>query len=173
MSYPHGRFAGASRSVVHRVRYSYRLRVSRAANRMLSTEWDRCRWVWNSCVAESKAASKARTECGPARLDKMLTEWRAANEWLAQGARVPQQQIVRDFAKSRVKSLRDIKNRLPMRQRAGMPRFKKKHLAAPSLNYTRHGFRINDDGRLLLVGGISVAVVWSRDLPSEASSVRV
>ncbi|GAA2633800.1 hypothetical protein GCM10010307_28510 [Streptomyces vastus] len=36
-------------------RYSYRLRVSAAARTALAAEWDRCRWLWNECVAKSKA----------------------------------------------------------------------------------------------------------------------
>ncbi|MFC5814766.1 hypothetical protein [Nonomuraea harbinensis] len=113
-------------------RCTYRLRVSSNALAALLTEWDRCRWAWNQCVATSRAAHKAREECGPARLDKMLTGWRAGNAWLGEGACVPQQQIIRDFAKSRAKALKDIKARLPVMQRAGMPKFKKKHLAKPS-----------------------------------------
>jgi putative transposase len=66
------------------------------------------------------------------KLDKMLTGWRAEHEWLRAGASVPQQQIIRDFARSRAKALKDIKARLPMQQRAGMPAFKKKHLAEPT-----------------------------------------
>ncbi|AWZ04839.1 transposase [Streptomyces sp. ICC1] len=88
------------------------------------------------------------------------------------GASVPQQQIIRDFAASRAKTLKDIKARLPVRQRAGMPRLKKKELADPTLNYTRRGFRLKD-GLLHLAGGISLTVVWSRELPSDPSSVRV
>ncbi|GHD39789.1 hypothetical protein GCM10010317_008830 [Streptomyces mirabilis] len=53
-----------------------------------------------------------------------------------------------------------------------MPRYKKKHQDAPSLNYTRRGFRLKN-GRLHLAGGIAVTVVWSRDLPRPPSSVRV
>ena len=71
------------------------------------------------------ARKKAHAEdekCGPARLDKMLTEARARTPWLREGSSVPQQQIIRDFGKSRAKALKDIKARLPMRQRAGMPR---------------------------------------------------
>ncbi|SEF93040.1 Transposase [Thermomonospora echinospora] len=153
-------------------RYTYRLRVSSAALAALKSEWDRCRWVWNQCVATSRAAHQAGEECGPARLDKMLTGWRAEHEWLREGASVPQQQIIRDFAASRAKALKDIKARLPMRQRAGMPRFKKKAMAAPTLNYTRRGFRLRG-GRLRLAGGIVLTVVWSRELPAEPSSVRV
>lgn len=40
---------------VGRARYTYRLRVSAAAQRTLMAEWDRCRWVWNQCVEQSKA----------------------------------------------------------------------------------------------------------------------
>jgi putative transposase len=128
--------------------------------------------LWNECCARSKKAHRDGEKCGPARLDKMLTEARTAMSWLREGSSVPQQQLIRDFAKSRAKALKDIKARLPMRQRAGMPRYKKKHQDAPSLNYTRRGFRLKN-GRLHLAGGIAVTVVWSRDLPEPPSSVRV
>ncbi|PJJ05768.1 putative transposase [Streptomyces sp. 2333.5] len=178
-----GRFGGvtaAAQAVEGRghARYTYRVRVSSTARAALEAEWGRCRWVWNECVAKSKAvharsrATGDKLTCGPAQLDKMLTQARACTPWLAEGASVPQQQVVRDFAASRAKALRDIKARLPMRQRAGMPRWKKKREAGPSLNYTRRGFRIKD-GRLHLAGGIVLTVVWSRDLPTPPSSVRV
>ncbi|WP_415840938.1 helix-turn-helix domain-containing protein, partial [Nocardiopsis rhodophaea] len=85
-------------------RYTYRLRLSATAHRSLLAEWGRCRWVWNQCVAESRAAHKAAETCGPARLDKMLTGWRSGRKWLRKGASVPQQQTIRDFAKSRSKA---------------------------------------------------------------------
>ncbi|GAB2535470.1 hypothetical protein GCM10027167_45550 [Nocardia heshunensis] len=66
----------------------------------------------------------------------------------------------------------DIANRVPLRRRAGWPRFKKKHLARPTMNYTLRGHRLID-GALILAGGISVRVVWSRDLPGVPSSVRI
>ncbi|MCX4582044.1 transposase [Streptomyces sp. NBC_01481] len=153
-------------------RYTYRLRVSSTALAALKAEWARCRWIWNECCARSKKAHTEDEKCGPARLDKMLTEARAANAWLREGSSVPQQQIIRDFATSRAKALKDIKARLPIRQRAGMPKYKKKRDAEPTLNYTQRGFRLKD-GRLHLAGGIVLAVVWSRDLPKPPSSVRV
>ncbi|WP_405644822.1 RNA-guided endonuclease InsQ/TnpB family protein [Streptomyces sp. NBC_00019] len=155
-----------------RARYTYRLRVSSVAGAGLLAEWDRCRWVWNECVARSKKAHRDGEECGPARLDRMLIEARAATPWLAQGSSVSQQQLIRDFGKSRAKSLKDIKERKPVHQRAGMPKYKKKREADLTLNYTRRGFRLKD-GRLHLAGGIMVSVVWSRQLPAEPSSVRV
>ncbi|MFD9599282.1 RNA-guided endonuclease InsQ/TnpB family protein [Streptomyces sp. NPDC059970] len=153
-------------------RYTYRLRLSSTARRSLLKEWDACRWVWNKCVEESKAASRNRENCGPAGLDKKLTGWRAEHAWLGKGFSVPQQQTIRDFGKSRAKALKDIVERLPMRQRAGMPRFKKKSEALPTLNYTKRGFRLRG-GCLHLAGGIALTVVWSRDLPEVPSSVRV
>lgn len=159
-------------------RYTFRVRVSSTARRALEAEWSRCRWVWNECVAKSKAvyarsrATGEKVMCGPAHLDKMLTRARHTTPWLAEGASVPQQQLIRDFGASRAKALGDIKARLPMRQRAGMPRYKKKREANPSLNYTRRGFRLKD-GRLHLAGGIVLCVVWSRELPNTPSSVRV
>jgi putative transposase len=161
-----------------KVRYAYRLRVSSTAEQLLLAEWDRCRWVWNRCVEYSKAAHREpiqtgiRVECGPALLDKHLTGWRAGHDWLGNGSSVAQQQTVRDFGRARAKALRDRKDKLPVRQRRGMPRFKSKHRALPSPNYTLRGFALHDRA-LHLAGGIVVRPVWSRHLPSDPSSVRV
>ncbi|MFD8077748.1 RNA-guided endonuclease InsQ/TnpB family protein [Streptomyces sp. NPDC059718] len=159
-------------------RYTYRLRVSSSACAGLEVEWARCRWVWNECVAVSRKVhglnktDGQKITCGPAQLDRMLTEARRSMAWLREGSSVAQQQVIRDFAKSRAKALKDITARLPMGQRAGMPRIKRKREAAPSLNYTTRGFRLKD-GRLHLAGGIVLTVVWSRDLPAVPTSVRV
>jgi len=150
------------------VRYTYRLRVPPGARAALLAEWDRCRWLWNECVSRSQKAYRDGEKCGPARLDKMLTQARAMTPWLAAGSSVPQQQLIRDFGASRAKALKDIKERLSAERRAGMPRYKRKREADPTLNYTRRGFRLKD-GRLRLAGGIAVSVVWS----AEPSSVRV
>lgn len=70
-------------------RYAYRLRVSSTARTALEAEWARCRWIWNECTARSKKASRNEEKCGPARLDKMLTDARTANAWLREGSSVP------------------------------------------------------------------------------------
>jgi putative transposase len=153
-------------------RFTYRARVSATAGRALLGEWGRCRWVWNQCVAESRRAREDKRECGPAGLDKMLTGWRAEHQWLREGSSVAQKQAIRDFGKSRAKALKDIRDKRPARQRAGLPRFKKRDRALPTMNYTKQGFALRD-GRLTLAGGISLRVVWSRPLPSAPTSVRV
>ncbi|WP_030245934.1 RNA-guided endonuclease InsQ/TnpB family protein [Streptomyces sp. NRRL S-455] len=169
---------GAAVEVAGHARYTFRLRLSSAARTALKAEWDRCRWLWNECVAKSRAVhlhNKATGEqrtCGPAQLDRMLTEARKTIPWLREGSSVVQQQVIRDFSRSRAKAHNDIRGRLPLRRRAAMPKRKKKREALPTLNYTRRGFRLKD-GRLHLAGGIVVRVVWSRELPAEPSSVRV
>ncbi|KPC66095.1 hypothetical protein ADL29_06695 [Streptomyces chattanoogensis] len=94
-------------------RFTFRVRLSSTARRALEGEWDRCRWVWNECVARSKKAHADGEKVGPAALDKMLTEARRTTPWLAVGSSVPQQQLVRDFGKSRAKAVKDIKDRVP------------------------------------------------------------
>ncbi|MBK3569137.1 RNA-guided endonuclease TnpB family protein [Streptomyces sp. MBT62] len=159
-------------------RWTFRLRVSLTARTQLYAEWDRCRWVWNECVAKSKAvyaqnnATGEKATCGPAQLDKMLTAAWKTLPWLREGSSVPQQQIIRDFGKSRAKAQKDTRDRLPQTRRAGMPKCKKKREALPGLNYTQRGFRLKD-GRLHLAGGVAVGVVWSRELPADPSSVRI
>ena len=52
------------------------------------------------------------------------------------------------------------------------PVIKRRKDALPSLEYTVRGFTVRA-GRLVLPKGVTVPVVWSRDLPSQPSSVRV
>src|ERR1035437_9968987 len=80
--------------------------------------------------------------------------------------RVPrsQQQMLRPSSQSLTHSF-NVKGR-------ARPKLKARKRAFPSLDYTTRGFSIRD-GRLRLPSGVSVPVVWSRDLPSEPSSVRV
>lgn len=174
------------------VRYNYRLRVSADAELRLQATWDAARWVWNRCVEESKAAFSASTPenkiaCGPAKLCKDLTRWRDDNEWLANSSSVVEQQTIRDFGRARQKALKDIKDRLPIKQRRGMPKFKSRHHSVVSLNYTKSGFSLIEQDkpehqinnkqvsqrqsflRLQLAGGIVVSPVWSRPLPSTPS----
>lgn len=71
-------------------RYTYRLRIGSGAERLLLSEGNRCRRVWNQCVAEATAAYRSGTKIGPAALDKKGTMWRRA------GASIPQKQVIRD-----------------------------------------------------------------------------
>jgi putative transposase len=134
------------------VRYRYRLRPGAAALAALLREWDRCRWVWNQAVARLN-------ESGEWVRDDALTGWRREHDWLREGSVVAQQQVLRNFRAKRAKG-------------KGRRKFKSGKRSLPSLNYTKRGFAVKD-GRLCLAGGLSVAVVWSRELASQPSSVCV
>ncbi len=134
------------------VRYRYRLRPGATALAALLREWDVCRWVWNQAVARLN-------ESGEWVRDDALTGWRREHDWLRNGSVVAQQQMLRNFRAKRAKG-------------KGRRKFKSGRRSLLSLNYTRRGFAVKD-GRLHLAGGLSIPVVWSRELASEPSSVRV
>lgn len=145
---------------VETVRYTYRLRPGATAERALLAEWDRCRFLWNESVHMQRTGQKPTF----AKLGKMLTEARRVTPWLREGSQVAQQQMLRTYAQSLTHSF-NVKGR-------GRPAFKTRKKALPSLEYTTRGFSISD-GRLILPKGASIPVVWSRDLPSEPTSVNV
>lgn len=142
------------------MRYTYRLRPGAQAENALVSEWGHCRWLWNEAVHQQKSGNKP-TFCS---LSKLLTAARATNTWLRDGSQVAQQQTLRTYTQALAHSF-TVKGR-------GRPRPKRLKNSRPSLEYTRRGFSLKD-GRLRLAGGIVIPVVWSRDLPSPPSSVRV
>ncbi|MGX7676573.1 RNA-guided endonuclease InsQ/TnpB family protein [Plantactinospora sp. DSM 117369] len=142
------------------LRYTYRLRPGATAEAVLLAEWGRCRWLWNEAVHQQK--SGRRPTFG--KLSKLLTEARARSSWLRDGSQVAQQQTLRTYARALQHSFK-VKGR-------GRPRPKRRKDARPSLEYTTRGFSIRDR-RLRLPGGVTIPVVWSRELPSDPTSVRV
>lgn len=129
------------------VRYTYRLRPGTTAERALLAEWDRCRWVWNRCVDASRQGQRVT--------GKALTAWRAEHEWLRAGSQDAQQTTVRTFLLGK-----------------GRRKFKSRKKARPTLEYAGLNYRLRN-GRLILAKGIVLPVVWSRELPSPPTSVRV
>lgn len=139
----------------------YKLRPGAVAQEHLRQEYSRCRWLWNECVHQFRTGQKPTA----AKLDKKLTEARAILSWLREGSSVVQQQTIRDYATALSASF-SVKGR-----GRPVPKTRKKNPYV-SLSYTARGFSIKDS-RLKLAGGITVPVVWSRELPSVPTSVRV
>jgi putative transposase len=142
------------------VRYTYRLRPGAMAERALTAEWHRCRYLWNEAVHQRRTGRRPTR----AKVGKLLTAARAANTWLREGSQNAQACMLDNWALAN-------KHSFQMRGR-NRPAVKKRHKASPSLAYTRNGFAIVD-GRLRLPKGVTIPVVWSRELPSEPTSVRV
>ncbi len=142
------------------MRYTYRLRPGAQAQRALLHEWGRCRFLWNEAVHQQKIGNKPRL----ATLGRLLTELRKNNAWMRQGSQAVQQATLRTYTQALNHSFK-VKGR-------GKPRFKARKRTLPSLEYSTRGFSIRDD-RLRLPKGVSIPVVWSRELPSSPTSVRV
>lgn len=134
------------------VRYTYRLRPGAQAEANLCDEWNRCRWLWNRAVEHLQ-------KTGEFMRAGSITIMRAEHEWFRSGSVVCQQQMLREFCRKRAKG-------------KGRRKFKSAKKCLPSLNYTQRGFSLRD-GKLKVAGGINLPVVWSRELPSEPTSVRV
>ncbi|WP_177188131.1 RNA-guided endonuclease InsQ/TnpB family protein, partial [Rhodococcus maanshanensis] len=142
------------------VRYTYRLRPGAQAERALTAEWHRCRFLWNEAVHQQKSGSLPTF----GKLSKLLTQVRSRSTWLRDGSQVAQQQTLRTFAQG-------LEHSFTMKGR-GRPAFKARKNSLPSLEYTVRGFSLHD-GRLVLAKGLSIPVVWSRALPSDPTSVRI
>ncbi|AYF76411.1 transposase [Nocardia yunnanensis] len=142
------------------VRYTFRVRPGKQAERALEAEWHRCRFLWNEAVHQYKTGGQPTY----AKLSKMLTNARARSCWLREGSQVAQQQTLRNYGTALRNSFR-VKGQ-------GKPSFKSRKESLLSLEYTKRGFVVRD-GRLRLAGGIEMPVVWSRLLPSEPTSVRI
>lgn len=156
------------------VRYNYRLRVSKKNETWLLSEWHKSRWVWNQCVdVFQRNAGKSQDErekVSAAALDKYLTKARGQVKWLREGSSVVQQQMVRSYSQSLSASFK-VKGR-------GRPQHKARKSQLPTLQFTKRGFSIGDKNPnghyvLKLPDRHRVAIVTSRDLPSEPSSVRI
>lgn len=151
-------------AVVETVRYTYRLRPGAVALAALERAGGQARWTWNQCVATDRARRADGERLSYGRMAAELTGWRSEHDWLAEGSQVVQQQTVRTWWQARQHSFK-VKGR---RQ----PTFHAKRRTLPSMEYTRNGFSVKD-GRLCVAKCPPIPVVWSRDLPSAPSSVRV
>ena len=142
------------------VRYTYRLRPGAQAEKALLAEWNRCRFLWNEAVHMQRTGQKPAF----ARLSRMLTEARRRTRWLRDGSQDVQAFTLRTYSQALSHSF-TVKGR-------GRPTFKSRKKSLPTLQYSRNGFSLND-GRLVLPKGVTVPVVWSRELPTPPTSVTV
>ncbi len=141
-------------------RYTYKLRPGKTAQDSLIQQFDVCRWIWNQCVELFNNYEDTNEN----HLMRQITTWRREHTWVGEKPLVCQQQMVRSFTSAKRAFFKKIRKK---------PRFKSKHVSRPSLNYTKRGFRITKEGRLKLTRKVIIPVIWSRDLPTTPTSVRV
>ena len=158
------------------LRYAYRLDPTPGQCQALARAFGCARVVFNDAVAARRAAREAGAPYPTdAALSKALTRAKRTPEraWLAEVSAVVLQQALAD-ANTAYRNFFASLTGTRKGRRLGAPRFRSRRDRAQSIRFTKAArFRVTSAGRLRLPGVGDVAVRWSRDLPSEPSSVTV
>jgi putative transposase len=126
--------------------------------------------VWNDALALCKASDKLPSNGDLQKL--LITQAKKTEErrWLSEVSAIPLQQSIADLGVAYKNFFDSLKGKRKGRK-LGSPRFKKKN-SQQSARLTRGGFSIYKETVYLAKIG-NVNPVWSRELPSEPSSVTI
>jgi putative transposase len=156
-------------------RYRYRIEPGEAQQAMLARTFGCARVVFNDAIRCRDEAYRAGEKITPTEVQRrVITEAKTTEQrgWLSEVASVALVQSVRDAHQAFSNFFDSVKGRRRGRK-VGRPRFKSRKDNRQSFRLTRNGFSLRSDGRLYLAKIGDVRVRWSRDLPSEPSSVTV
>lgn len=152
-----------------KARYQYRFYPTDQQRQSLAQLFGCVRVVWNDALAASKVSEKYP---GYNQLSSALTlvKKTEARQWLKDVSSVPLQQSLRNLDTA-YKNFFDSCKGKRKGKKAKPPRFKKK-TNAQSATFTKAGFSLSGDSVCLAKIG-NLNPIWSRELPSEPSSVTV
>jgi putative transposase len=151
-----------------KARYQYRFYPTDQQQQSLAQLFGCVRVVWNDALALSKTSKYP----GYNTLAKSLTLSKKTEErqWLNDVSSVPLQQSLKQLEAAYKNYFDSLKGKRKGR-RVGQPNFKKR-TNAQSATFVKSGFKVKDKSVYLAKIG-DVLPVWSRELPSEPSSVTV
>lgn len=152
-----------------KARYQYRFYPTDRQRLSLAQLFGCVRVVWNDALAISKQSEKLP---GYSKLSHELTQSKKTEErkWLADVSSVPLQQSLRNLDTA-YRNFFNSRNGKRKGGKMGVPRFKKK-TNQQSAEFTKAAFSIKD-GEVYLAKIGNLKPIWSRELPSEPSSVTV
>ncbi len=153
-----------------KARFRYRFYPTDQQQQRLAQLFGCVRVVWNDALALCKQSEKKPKS---AELQKIvITQAKKTEEraWLGEVSAIPLQQSVADLETAFKNFFESCKSKRKGRK-VGYPKFKKR-TNSQSARLTRGGFSIKGDGVYLAKIGI-FKPIWSRELPSESSSVTV
>ena len=156
-------------------RYRYRIEPTETQRSMLARTFGCARVVFNDAIRCRNEAYRAGEKLSPNDVQRRVITKAKANEeraWLAEVASVALVQSVRDAHRAFSNFFSSVKGKR-RGGKAGAPRFKSRKDNRQSFRLTRNGFSIRPNGWLFLAKIGDVRVRWSRDLPSEPSSVTI
>jgi putative transposase len=158
--------------------YRFRFFPTPEQAHLLTRTFGCARVVYNRALAlRQEAWADGKRKCGFSQTNTMLTEIKKTDDfsWLNEVSSVPLQQSLRhlDRAYSNFFSdLKKLKNGLIKPRDVRRPKFRKKD-GKQSAEFTKAGFNYRNGVLKLAKMDTPLNVVWSRDLPSEPSTVTV
>ena len=161
--------------IVVQARYRYRIEPTGVQREMLARTFGCCRVVFNDAIRTRETRSGAGEKVSPTEVQhRVITRAKTTPEraWLGEVASVALVQSVRDAHRAYQNFFNSLSGKRKGRK-VGKPRFKSRKDTRQSFRLTRNGFTIRPNGRLYLAKVGDVRVRWSRDLPSEPSSVTI
>lgn len=131
---------------------------------LLAKSFGCCRFIWNNTLKYRTDAYYERGESiAHSVVEKRLVPLKAEFEWLKEVSGVIFQQCLRDQQEA-------FKNF--WEKRTKYPRFKSKH-GKQSLRLTKAAFKYRDGQLFIAKSKESLNIRWSRELPSESSSITI
>ena len=158
------------------LRYNYRLYPTAGQRQALARAFGCARVVFNDAVAARRDAwADGQQKVPDAELSKRLTEVKSTPEraWLGEVSSVVLQQALADAGVAHRNWLSSLsgKRKGP---KLGAPRFRSRRDNRQAIRFTKNArFAVTSRGKLRLPKIGDVPVRWSRDLPSDPSSVTV
>lgn len=156
-----------------KLRYRYRIYPTPQQKSSLAKLFGCCRVVFNDTLAFCiNNYHKDNKFVGFKQWSKSLTEVKNTEErkWLKEVSSIPLQQSLQDL-KTAYKNFFDSCKGERKGKKVNPPKFKKRR-SKQSARFTRNGFKINQHTVTLPKIG-DLKVVWSRELPSDPSSVTI
>jgi putative transposase len=152
-----------------KARYQYRFYPTDQQQLSLAQLFGCVRVVWNDALAICKQSDKLP---GYSKLSAQLTQSKKTEErkWLFDVSSVPLQQSLRNLDAA-YRNFFNSRNGKRKGSKMGTPKFKKK-ISQQSAEFTKAAFSIKD-GEVYLAKIGNLKPIWSRELPSEPSSVTV
>ena len=153
-----------------KARYQYRFYPTKQQCQSIAQIFGCARVVWNDALAICKQSEKLPSNNDLQKLVITQTKKTVEREWLTTVSNIPLQQSVADLGVAYKNFFDSLKGKRK-RKKVGTPKFKKK-VGRQSARFRIGGFSIKGDSVYLVKIG-DVSPIWSRELPSEPSSVTV
>ncbi len=166
---------GCPYSRIMQMRYRYRIEPTAAQQKMLGRVFGCCRVVFNDALGIRDEAYRAGVKLSDSEIQRRVitaAKTTEARAWLCEVPSVALVQSVNDSRRA-WRNFFDSNSGKRRGPKVGRPRFKSRKDHRQSFRLTRNGFSLKPNRRLFVAKVGEVKVRWSRELPSEPSSVTI